>query len=122
MLSAECIEYPNSITERGYGRPTVNGKRRFAHRLAWEEENGPIPDGMNVLHHCDNPPCVNVDHLFLGDQADNMRDAREKGHRPTARHGTPHMYIHLGCRCSECRADASARYYIKKEKEFAAQR
>jgi HNH endonuclease len=49
------------------------------HRLAWELANGPIPEGMHVLHRCDTPACCNPDHLFLGTQTDNMADKTRKG-------------------------------------------
>lgn len=54
------------------------GHQVYAHRYAWEREYGPIPPGAQVLHHCDNPACVNVRHLFLGDHASNMSDMRRK--------------------------------------------
>jgi hypothetical protein len=49
------------------------------HRFAWELAYGPIPDGLWVLHHCDNPPCVNIDHLYLGTVKDNTADMMRRG-------------------------------------------
>ena len=74
-----CIEHQGSRWKTGYGRTSVKGKWTAAHRLAYIEANGPIPEGMCVLHRCDNPPCVNPDHLWLGTFADNNRDRSEKG-------------------------------------------
>lgn len=79
-----CWEWTGHCNDGGYGRVTRQTEDRLAHRYAWELENGPIPDGMFVCHHCDNPPCVRPDHLFLGTHTDNMRDAQRKGRRPTA--------------------------------------
>jgi hypothetical protein len=64
---------------QGYGEVRMDGRTQRAHRVAWKLINGPIPLGLFVLHHCDNPSCVNPDHLWLGTQKENMRDSRIKG-------------------------------------------
>lgn len=65
----------------GHGQMGSDKGRKLvlAHRFAWELENGPIPEGMEVCHHCDNGSCVRVSHLFLGSHADNMADMTNKG-------------------------------------------
>lgn len=68
----------------GYGAfHPAHGQTEGAHRVAFEIMNGPIPDGMAVCHHCDNPPCCNPAHLFLGTPGDNVRDAQTKGRSAT---------------------------------------
>lgn len=79
--SGDCWVWTGRARNRGYGVVSVDGRGRLAHRVAWELERGPIPEGLNVLHRCDNPPCVRPDHLFLGTQADNMADMTEKKRR-----------------------------------------
>jgi len=65
--------------QKGYGTLVKDGRAHGAHRIAWELFRGPIPKGMQVLHTCDIPPCVNPDHLFLGTNDDNMLDKAKKG-------------------------------------------
>lgn len=74
-----CWPWRFGKTKDGYGNMKVMGKEVRAHRLSYELFIGPIPEGLNVLHHCDNPPCCNPAHLFVGTQKDNMIDCRDKG-------------------------------------------
>lgn len=77
----ECWEWVGYGSR--HGQLMADGEMTMAHRLSWEIHNGEIPDGLCVLHTCDNPPCSNPRHLFLGTHADNMQDMIGK-----KRHGT----------------------------------
>lgn len=74
-----CWLWTGVIGAHGYGVFGGKKTRGRAHRLMWERVNGPIPDGLNVCHRCDNPPCVNPAHLFLGTVKDNAQDMMRKG-------------------------------------------
>lgn len=74
-----CWLWAGTRDQKGYGKLSFKGRFQFAHRVSWSLVNGSIPEGMNVCHRCDVPSCVNPDHLFLGSQADNVADMRQKG-------------------------------------------
>ena len=75
-----CIEWQDGVCITGYGSATgyCPDRNGTAHRVAWWITNGPIPEGICVLHKCDNRKCVNPQHMFLGTRDDNNRDMREK--------------------------------------------
>jgi len=77
-----CLEWQGCKDGCGYGLIRIGGKNHRVHRVAWQIAHGAIPDGLNVLHHCDNPTCsdaINEGHLFLGTAADNAHDRDRKG-------------------------------------------
>lgn len=76
---SKCTDWEKAKNEKGYGKLFYNGKFWYAHRYVWMLKNGTIPDGMLVCHKCDNPSCINIDHLFLGTYKDNTQDCIKKG-------------------------------------------
>jgi hypothetical protein len=91
-LTTPCREWqgaqkgPGAKCRRGYGNIRRGGRYWSVHRWVWTLANGPIPDGVKILHRCDNPPCFRLDHLFAGTQGDNMADKVEKGRASGGRH------------------------------------
>ena len=81
-----CHVWNAHVNQKGYGRLHVGGRNIMAHRFAWVLKQGTIPDGYIICHSCDNPPCVNWRHLWIGTHADNIRDRDRKGrHKPHSR-------------------------------------
>jgi len=85
-----CWLWTASLDGKGYGQFGIEKRSHRAHRVAWELTFGAVPAGLCVLHHCDNPRCVNPAHLFLGSMKDNTRDMLSKqrdghGRMPGAR-------------------------------------
>jgi len=82
VKTSKCWEWTGYVTRNGYGllqARKLSSHPLYAHRVAWMLEHGKIPKGIHVLHQCDNPKCVRVDHLFLGTQRDNNVDRDRKG-------------------------------------------
>lgn len=76
-----CWEWVGYKASGGYGAISQGGKNVRAHRVSYEAYNGPIPKGMVVRHTCDNPACINPDHLILGTQRQNVADREARGRR-----------------------------------------
>lgn len=120
ICESGCWEWVGHLNHAGYGRLWRNGKQRFAHRVMWQEANGPISDGLQIDHLCRNPKCVRVDHLEVVTPATNVMrsnnpcagNARKthccNGHEFAG----SNLYLHPdGSRvCRRCAADAQSRY------------
>jgi len=129
-MTTVCIESPFHRTPTGYAMLGRKGRKLYAHRVAWEEANGPIPEGMCVLHRCDNPPCVNPEHLFLGTHRDNTQDMLAKGRgsnigswgraKTHCPQGHPYDEVNTrvdgrGCRsCRICGREAQRRFRLRR--------
>lgn len=110
-----CWTWEGAKTRGGYGHiydPSKPGNRR-AHRVSWSLHRGSIPDGAWVLHDCDNPECVNPEHLFLGNRSDNMRDASVKG-----RLNTQDPWNRPGTRLNPVAARAIRYFAVKTDRPY----
>ena len=129
--SGDCWEWTGYRDRLGYGRLRVDGSLMLAHRVAWELEHGYISEGLNVCHHCDNPPCVRPNHLFLGTQRDNIKDSVHKGrHACATKTHCPqgHAYDEENTRvfegrryCIPCSRQRSAEHWLKIREQVSAQ-
>lgn len=114
--SDDCVEWDRYRHKLGYGVLRVDGKNRFAHRVAYCEHHGlrlEDIDGVVIRHKCDNPPCINPDHLEAGTQADNVSDMIKRGRKHRVA-GESH-----GCAKLTAEQVSSIRSsYIKRSREF----
>jgi len=81
VIPGSCHEWIGSLDGKGYGTVRLNSKNHRAHRVAFCIQHGYMPNQL-VLHHCDNPVCVNPNHLYEGDHRQNTLDARNRGRLP----------------------------------------
>lgn len=95
----DCILWSGAKSGDGYGTVTRGGRQYAAHRVAWSDKNGPIPNGKWVLHKCDKPLCVNPEHLFLGTAKENTQDCIAKNRR-----NTPYGARHANAKLDESKA------------------
>ena len=98
-----CKVSTSHKTDKGYIRMRIDGKNYRLHRLVYASVHGPIPEGLVVRHTCDNPGCINIDHLLIGTHQDNVRDRVERGRGRNAR-GESH---------GKAKLTKSEAYYVK---------
>lgn len=87
----DCWPWRGASTRQGYGTVRAGRSSTSAHRMAWLLTQGPIPDGLCVLHSCDNPPCCNPAHLWLGTASQHAQDSIRKGRRPARNAWAPRV-------------------------------
>ena len=137
VKSDNCWEWTGKKQSSGHGQVILHrgAKQLGAHRVSWEIHNGSIPKGMYVCHKCDNPSCMNPDHLFIGTNLDNIKDMWAKGRgkpppdvkssrtecpkgHPFDEQNTYHYPFHNGRRCRECHKLDQRRARKKQKGDF----
>lgn len=112
----DCWIWTGARHPFGHGLFMWEGKNQYVHRISWQLHKGPIPDGLYVCHTCDNPPCVNPDHLWIGTCGDNLRDMAAKG-----RHAKPMSKI-THCPQGHEYSKDNTRITIRKDRNLAVER
>lgn len=122
-IETGCWEWALYVNSTGYGRVTFNRRKTLAHRWAYQQANGPIPEGMTVDHLCFNPRCVNPDHLRLLTADENTRNQRsafashcESGHELTPENTYIRPRVKRGGsrQCRACNREAARQYRARK--------
>lgn len=126
-VAGKCWGWKRAISSNGYGAIGVDGGLKGTHVLAYELWVGPVPEGLHVLHHCDNPPCCNPEHLRVGTREDNMQDMVSRGRSRNGREARTHcpqghplsgdnLYVYPNGRrnCQECRRRWKREYRARK--------
>lgn len=118
-----CWRWTGAKNERGYGRVTIAKVAAYAHRAAYTEAVGPIPDGLHLDHLCRNPSCINPDHLEPVTPLENTRRGVGHGSETHCPQGHPYagenLYVHTDKRgyrrrtCRTCKAEALRRFHAK---------
>ena len=124
-MTAKCDIWEGARNSAGYGHLWLGDRTYYAHRIVWAQEHGAIPEGLVVMHSCDVPSCINIEHLSIGTVRDNARDAVAKGRLgnqrktecPQGHAYTPeNTKLDRGWRyCRECdRVSSLRRYHAKR--------
>jgi len=120
MNKNECWIWRGYKNRHGYGQMTLRGGRNeYSHRLSYNLFVGAIPKGKCVLHKCDNPPCINPDHLFLGTRKDNVTDMDKKGRRNSGSYNSVKTHCSRG---HEYTADNTVYYSWAKTPHITSRR
>lgn len=115
-----CWEWAGYRTAAGYGQLTENGVQKYAHRTAWEKIKGPIPDGLFIIHVCDNPPCINPNHLRAATPQENSKDMVSKSRDINQNGGKP--FCIMGHAFSETNTYLNKKYKKRSCKKCAIRR
>jgi hypothetical protein len=124
-MNSECIEWTGKFNSEGRAYVSVSGKSHAAARIVWLASGREIPAGNEICHSCDNPKCVNIEHLYAATHSQNMMDAKMRGrlrgqNQTTCKNGHArtdgHVYVKKSGRrvCKECQKIWNRRYYIGK--------